>query len=207
VPAAAAVLALALAGCGTRESGAAAVVGDRRIPVASVQSAYRDIVPLLGQDQRVDQAQILNLLILEPYLTKAASALGRGVSDNDARLSIRSAAQGQDLSFTRPGLEVWRANLAISAVQSGRSESDVKATFADLEKQLKSAGVHINPRYGAGIDYTDFTIRPEQPNWLVTPKPAAGAGAAPTAPAQPQSTDPAQPEPSRPGQPEPSVSP
>ena len=189
-PALAVVLALTVSGCGTRESGAAAVVGDRRISVAAVQEAYQDIVPLVGQDQQISQGQILNLLILEPYLTQAAASLGRGVSAQDARLDMKAAGTDDSTKISHPGLEVWRANLANSALQSNRPANEIQATYEGIGKQLKSVGVHVNPRYGAGLDYTDFSIVPERPNWLATsatptPTAAAATGAEPTPGATP----------------------
>jgi len=178
-PVLAVVLTLLVSGCDTRESGAAAVVGDRRISVAAVQDAYQDIVPLVGQDQQISQGQILNLLILEPYLTQAAAAEGRGVSAEDARLNMKSAGVSDPSKISNSALEVWRANLANSALQTDRPTAEIQATYQGIGKQLKSVGVHVNPRYGAGLDYTDFSITPEKPNWL-----AGSSTPAATAPAE-----------------------
>jgi hypothetical protein len=175
-PAVAVVLALTVSGCGTRESGAAAVVGDRRITVAAVQEAYQDIVPLVGQDQQISQGQILNLLILEPYLTRAAAQLGRGVSTQDAKLDMKAAGADDPENVSRPGLDVWRANLANAALQTSRPADQIQATYEGIGRELKAVGVEVNPRYGSGLDYTDFSIVPEKPNWLAstaTPTPTA----------------------------------
>ena len=176
---------MTLSGCGTSQAGAAAVIGDRRISVASVQDGYQDIQPLVGKDAGVSQAQILNLLILEPYLTQAAASLGKGVSDQDAKLDISSSGTVKAADLSHAGLEVWRANLANTALQADRSSADITATYSGIEKQLKSAGVHINPRYGSGIDYTTFTITQSSPNWLKEPAatPAASAPATTETPA------------------------
>jgi hypothetical protein len=163
------VLALTVSGCGTREAGAAAVVGERRISVAAVQDAYQDILPLVGQDQQISQAQILNLLILEPYLTQAAAAQGRGISAEDTRQNMKSAGMSDPSKVSYPAVEVWRANLANTAVQSDRPAEAIKATYEDIGRKLKKAGVRINPRYGAGLDYTNFSILPGKPNWLAAP--------------------------------------
>jgi hypothetical protein len=172
-PVVAVVLALLLSSCGTPQVGAAAVVGDHRITVAQVQDAYQDIVPLVGQDQQITQAQILNLLILDPFLNQAAAAAGRGVSAQDARLDIEHAGKVDVTKVSNAGLDVWRANLANSALQSGRSNADIEATYQDIGRQLKKAGVHVNPRYGSGLNYTNFSILPDKPNWLVTPAASA----------------------------------
>jgi hypothetical protein len=182
-PALAVVLTLMLSGCGTPEAGSAATVGSRRISVAQVQAAYRDIVPVVGQDQGITQTQILNLLILEPYLTQAAASEGRGVSDQDAELDIKAAGPTVKEQLSHAALEVWRANLANSAIQSNRTTEQIKATYDSIGVQLKKAGVHVNPRYGGGIDYTNFSITPSTSNWLVTKAPAATA-----APATPGAT-------------------
>jgi hypothetical protein len=180
-PALAVVLALTLSGCETREAGAAATVGDRRISVADVQSAYQDIVPLVGQDAEITQTQILNLLILEPYLTAVASEQGHGVSAHDARLDIQAAGPKVDVEkLSDAGVEVWRANLANSALQTDRSQDQIQATYEEIGKQLKAAGVHVNPRYGAGLDYSTFSIKPDTPDWLVTKAPEPSPGATPT---------------------------
>lgn len=163
---AAAVLAVTLSGCGSSQAGAAATIGDRRITVADVQDGYTDILPLVGQDAGVSQAQILNLLILQPYLSDAASELGRGVSEQDARLDISSSGTVSDEDLSEAGVDVWRANLANTALQTDRSADEITATYASIEDTLKAQGVHINPRYGNGIDYETFTITQAQPDWL-----------------------------------------
>lgn len=200
-PALAVVLSLSVSACGTRESGAAAVVGDRRITVAQVQSAYQDILPLIGQDQQLDQAQILNLLILEPYLNGAASALGRGVSTTDAQLQVKAAANGEDLIFSRSGLAVWQANLANQALQQDRSQQEIERTYQDIGRRLRADGVDINPRYGTALDYSTFTITPEQPNWIARATPSAGAS--PGAPQAPQEAPAPQEEPAPGSEPSP----
>jgi hypothetical protein len=175
-PALAVALALVLAGCGTREAGAAAVVGGRRVSVADVQHAYQDIVAVVGPDQGVTQSDILNLLILEPYLVDAAAAEGRGVSPDDARLDLKAAGATDPGKLSAAALEVWRASLASTALQNDRPQAEIRTTYEGISRNLKSVGVHVNPRYGAGIDFSNLTIRPEQPNWLPT-KPAATAAA------------------------------
>ncbi|GAB3245080.1 SurA N-terminal domain-containing protein [Kineosporia babensis] len=169
----AAVLAVTLSGCGSSQAGAAAVIGDRRISVADVQNGYTDILPLVGQDAGVTQAQILNLLILQPYLADAAAGLNRGVSEQDARLDISSSGSIASEDLSEAGVQVWQANLANSALQTDRAADQIAATYADIEQELKSQGVHINPRYGNGIDYSTFTITQSRPDWLEAAQPAA----------------------------------
>ncbi|GAB6900806.1 hypothetical protein JCM9957A_38960 [Kineosporia succinea] len=160
------VLALTLAGCGSSQAGAAAVIGDRRIPVSDVQDGFSDVVPLVGQDAQITQAQILNLLILEPYLSQAAASLGRGVSDADAKLDIGASGVVKAEDVSEAGLEVWKANMANTALQTDRSADDITTSYKAIEAEMKKAGVHINPRYGDGIDYSTFSITQSQPDWL-----------------------------------------
>jgi hypothetical protein len=181
VGAAVLALALTLSACQTPQAGAAATVGDERISVAEVQDAYADIVPLIGQDQGITQGDILNLLILRPYLLQAAAAQGAGVSMDDARQDIKSVGASDGTTLSAAGLRVWQANLANAALQKDQSEATIRATYTRIGEQLKKAGVHINPRYGAGIDYTNFSIKPEVPDWIKsTVQPSPGA----TPPAQ-----------------------
>jgi hypothetical protein len=191
--------ALVLSACGSNEAGAAAVVGGRRISVSQVQSAYRDLVPLVGQDQQLSQGDILNFLILEPYLVQAAGQLGRGVSAHDAELEFQQVPNAPEPS--EAGVDVLRANLAIVQLQQGRGQAEVLATFDQIATRLKAAGVHVNPRYGAGIDYRTFTMQAAKQDWLKTP----GAATPPDAPLPQEQQQPEQPQeqPEMPTEPEP----
>jgi len=168
VPALAAVLALVLSSCDAPQPGSAATVGQRRISVAAVQRAYQDIGPIVGADQQITQDQILNLLILEPYLIKAAAGLGKGISNQDARLNITSAGSVNVAKVSDAGIEVWRANLANTAIQTSRTNAEIEGTYQEIGRELKASGVHINPRYGSAIDYTNFSILPSKSDWLKT---------------------------------------
>jgi hypothetical protein len=175
VPALAVALALTLSSCDAAQPGSAATVGDRRISVAQVQSAYQDVVQIVGQDAQVTQGQILSLLIREPFLVSEAAKLGRGVSAQDARLEISSVGSVNVAKLSDAGVDVWRADLANRALLSERPDADIKVTNAAIADDLKAVGVHINPRYGAGIDYANSTILPEKRDWLrktATPGPS-----------------------------------
>ncbi len=182
---AAVVLSVVLSACQAPQAGAAATVGNKRISVAEVQSAYTDIEPLVGQDQQITQADILNLLILRPYLLAAAADEGNAVSIDAARDDIKAAGSTDTTSLGTPAIDVWQSNLAFAAVQQNRSTAQIQSTFHQIGQELKKAGVHINPRYGSGLDYNTFAIKPEQPNWFPTVKasaaPTAEPSAAPTA--------------------------
>lgn len=159
-------LLLALAGC-TREAGAAAVVGDRRISVAELQAAYRDVKPLFGADSRVSQADVLMALIAEPYLVEEAGRLGQGVSDFDAGQQFEEVKD--DVPDPSPAaITAVRAFMAAATLQSeDRSREAITRSFQEIGDALDRDGVHINPRYGASFNKDDFTLRPSSPNWLV----------------------------------------
>ena len=177
-------VALLVAGCGTPQSGAAAVVGDRRIPISEVQDAYRDITVLVGQDLQATQADMLTFLILEPFLTKAAADAGQGVSEDDATKVFDEVRER--LPNPSPGaLLVARAVAARERLQSTLPADQVQRVFEGIIKELQAEKVEINPRYGGSFDYNQLVVVPGSDNWLQTPQPTASG------PAPGQSVEPA----------------
>jgi hypothetical protein len=171
-------VALLVAGCGTPQSGAAAVVGDRRISIAEVQDAYRDITVLVGQDLQATQADMLTFLIIEPYLSKAAADAGQGVSVDDAR---RVFEQDPSVKERLPNpsegaLLVARAVAAREKLQSTLEPDRVTQIFTGVIAELRKDGVEINPRYGTSFDYEQLVVVPGSEDWLRTPRPTASAG-------------------------------
>lgn len=167
----AAVAALAvLVGCGTTQAGAAAVVGDRRIPVEDVQRATEQIRRLQGAES-VSQEDVLFLLIAQPYAIEAARNASVGVSEDDARSALRGAVADP----AQPTVDIMRANLALRAVS--QAQNGQQALEAVLDR-IAAAAPRVNPRYGR-YDQTQRAIVPVSANWIV-PSPAAstpdGAG-------------------------------
>jgi hypothetical protein len=79
-------------------------------------------------------------------------------------------------------LQVMRALAANQAIREGRTEQEYTSTYQHISDQIKAAGVHINPRYGAGMDYdigtdTTLTILPERQDWIASSTPAPSATA------------------------------
>jgi hypothetical protein len=174
-------VALLLSGCSTPQSGAAAVVGDRRIPVSDVQDAYRDITVLVGQDLQATQSDMLTFLIIEPYLTKAAADAGQGISENDAEQVF--AEVKDKLPNPSPGaLQVARAVAARERLQSNLEPAQLEQLFQGVIAEIKQDKVEVNPRYGGDFDYTQLVIVPGQDDWLRQPP------AEPTAPVPGQET-------------------
>jgi hypothetical protein len=160
-------------GCGTQEAGAAAVVGGRRISVDELQNAVRDIQGYVGPDQQVKSEQVLLLLALQPYVDKVAAKAGIGVSESDARAEIVKRVPKAGLAAVR----ALQASGGIGAIQQldAQRASVAEAEITDL---LRGADVQINPRYGQ-FDPKALVIKPEQPNWLLTPAPAPSPQPAP----------------------------
>lgn len=174
----AAAVALPLTGCAGQHAGAAAVVGDRKITVAQVQAAYRDVNPLVGQDAQFTQTNILNWLILEPYLVKEAAREGLGVSGQQAAEEF-TKVEGASRHPSAPAVSVVRAILARGAIVQNKSTEALTALSQTFAQELKADNVQISPRFGSGMDLQTAAILPEQPNWLVRPK-ASPTPAAPT---------------------------
>lgn len=181
VPAAAVTLALALAGCSGQHAGAAAVVGDRRITVAQVQAAYRDVNPLVGQDAQFTQTNILNWLILEPYLVREAATEGHGVSSQEAAGEF-GKVDGASKHPSAPAVSVVRAILARGVIVAGKSTTQLSALSQTFAQQLRSDHVQISPRYGSGMDADTAGIVQAQPDWLVHPRKAAASSTPTPAP-------------------------
>jgi hypothetical protein len=167
-------VALLLSGCAGREAGAAAVVGDRRITVGEVQSAYQEVTPLVGADAQFTQSVTLNWLILEPYLVAEAAGEGKGVSSQDAKVEF-TKVEGAPRNPSAAAVAVVRGILARGVIVNGKDDAQLSVMMAKLAADLKADGVSINPRYGSGLDPTTSAILSTTPDWLVTPKATAPA--------------------------------
>jgi hypothetical protein len=154
-----------LAGCGSTQAGAAAVVGDRRISVDDVQAATAQIRHLQGAEN-VSQQQVLLLLIAEPYAVDAASTASVAVSEDDARAALKGAVDNPGQAT----VDLMRANLALTNLsqrQTGQAE------IGRVLEQVAAASPRINPRYGR-FDPQQRSIVPITPNWI-SPSPSPGA--------------------------------
>jgi hypothetical protein len=172
-------VALLVAGCGTPQSGAAAVVGDRRIPISEVQDAYRDISLLVGPDTQVSQSDLLTFLIIEPYLTKAAADAGQAVSLDEARKSAFEQDEQIKQKVPDPSegaLLVARAVTVRDKLQATLQPAQVTQILTKVVADVRKDGVEVNPRYGSTFDYERLVIVPGTEDWLRTPKPTASTG-------------------------------
>ena len=177
VTAAAAMVAVTASACsgGGLDAGAAAIVGDRRISVADVQTAtvqVNELIDPYGQntEQRLTQRDTLGYLIQLPFVTAAAAANGAGASQQDAADIFRNAAQtrkeqlatGQvtlldpNIGKTPPAqasLDVVQAILARNRINpsqdgSGRTEAEAIKIYEGISAELQKTSIRVNPRYG-----------------------------------------------------------
>lgn len=177
-----AVAAALLTGCGgPAQSGSAAVVGDRRISEADLQTATRELQQVVGPDNQLTQSQVLSWMVLAPFTLDVAAKNGIGVSADDAV----SQLQGRVTDPADPTLLAARSAIALSRLSRGLDQTASQKAYQDVLAQVKGVKVTVNPRYGS-FDTEKFSIEAVTPDWLVkTAAPAAeeGAPSDPNAPA------------------------
>ena len=204
------VIALALAAallsaCGTSQPGAAAVVGDRRISVAEVESATSDIAATFpGQD--VAPQQVLFFLISGPYIVDAAAKVNAGVTAGEARDAMKAVllknghgaasaspnavtsdgsgaastaqatpAVSEPIEPSDAGVAVYQANTAIANI--GKLDQTTQTSAVnEIKAALAAAHITVNPRYGT-FDTKNLTIVPAPQDWMSSISPSAQAPA------------------------------
>ena len=202
-----ALAATLLSACGSSQPGAAAVIGDRRISVAEVQSATADIAATFpGQD--VAPQQVLFFLISGPYIVDAAAKVNAGVTTSEARDAMKAAliknghggatatavpdpaasnaaagsgataaAGGEPIEPSDAGVAVYQANTAIAKI--GKLDQATQTAAVDeIKAALAAAHITVNPRYGT-FDSKNLTIVPASQNWMSSVSPSAAAQQAP----------------------------
>lgn len=159
--------AVALGACSPAESGAAAVVGDRRITTGQLQRALDTLRagnPDFAQVKQLDRLVLFDL-IAEPYLVQAAQDAGLGVSTSEAQAALPKAP-----GANADALRALRAQIALNRLDRGQKRTALDSVAAGLRRE----GVRVSPRFGR-FDSTKMTIVDAAPNWLV-----AGPVASPT---------------------------
>ncbi|WP_088285545.1 hypothetical protein [Kineosporia sp. A_224] len=166
---------LAASGCSGAgiDAGAAAIVGDRRISVAELQTATTQINVLAdpggaAPERRLDQRTVLSFLVTGPYFVDAATRANVGVSQADAeRLfedftyenpvtkkvtrfvdPLTGATTPSEAAVTAVRGVLARQNVLPRQDGSGPTEAQAVATLNDISKQLQATKVSVNPRYG-----------------------------------------------------------
>jgi hypothetical protein len=163
VPASAVTAALLLSGCGgPAVSGAAAVVGDRRITESDLQVATRDLQKVVGPENPLTQPQVLSYMVVGPIALDVAAKNGIGVSQDDA---VKVLA-GKVTDPSEPTLLAARGAIALSQLSRGLEQAASQQAYQDVLAQVKATSITVNPRYGV-FDGERFAINPVSPNWLV----------------------------------------
>lgn len=165
------VTVLAVAGC-SAQSGAAAVVEGRTIPIDEVHRATEELAPYL---QDASPSSVLMLLVAEPVFDRVARENGVGVSEQEARdvlEQVAAGAEGEDAGPTPefgPGaVTVARFTLLQQRLQE---RPDGAELLERVTTELEGLDVEVNPRFGR-FDLAGGGITPVQHDWLV---PAADA--------------------------------
>jgi hypothetical protein len=182
-------LAPALAGCGTTQAGAAAIVGDHRISVGELQTATTELKQLVRDPAQITQELVLGWLIANGAAVQVATEKGQAVSRDDALRFFSPATFKNGSGGTTP------SPAAISAVQTayalqllagqGVDPATAKTNIDQVLADLKAEKVTVNPRYGT-FDYAwdaqtqSFTLSPTKVSWITTPPSAGQASPQPT---------------------------
>ncbi|MBK7611639.1 MAG: hypothetical protein IPJ15_10440 [Actinomycetales bacterium] len=149
------LVAALLTGCGAGgRPGTAVVVGDRLYTPAQVIEATAQInTALAGSGDAATESQVVNLLVLNPFVVPHAMSNGLWVPDNQYNSFV-----GKIHNPTPTTVEALQANSAFFALD----EATRKAVLADL----KAASIQIDPRYGS-IDLTTGFLAMPNPDWIV----------------------------------------
>jgi hypothetical protein len=182
-------LAPALAGCGTTQAGAAAIVGDHRISVGELQTATTELKKLVSDPAQITQELVLGWLIANPAAVQVATEKGQAVSRDDA---LRFFSQAK---FTNGSGGTTPSDAAVTAVQTAYAlqllagtdvdQATAKANVDQIIADLKADKVTVSPRYGT-FDYAwdaqnqSFTLSPTKVSWLTPPTTAGQSSPRPS---------------------------
>lgn len=167
------VTALTASACAPQQAGAAALVGDRRVPQGDLDAALKGIREGNPQFAQVPAGAVLVDLIAEPYLLAAAAKAGQPVSQDQARQLLPSTDHPDERA-----VRVLQAQIALESL-------DAQA-LAGVSKQLDQAKVKVSPRYGT-FDSAKFSLSQPTPDWVQKSDAVSGI---PTLPGgQPQQGD------------------
>lgn len=194
----------ALTACGTGPAhpGAAAVIGDHKITVSSLQSQVNQVraaetktaqgAQLVGDSGKLS-TQTLSMLVQNEVIAKAAADAGLTITDSEVQQEHAQAlqqfagseAQLDSALLTQYGIApsgidtFFRTNVAVGKLitnlgfQPG-SDNGNAAVIAAISKTAKSLGVHVNPRYGTW-DSKKAIIGTATDPWLVDKTPTTAA--------------------------------
>jgi hypothetical protein len=167
--------ALSTSACGSLHVGAAAVAGDRRISVAQLQQATAEIQDITGGNAEITQGQVLEWLILQPWVVDIATKYGVGVSTDETLQLIGKSNPAYDPnSATEPHKQAapetvgaLRSMLAIRGVGGGLTQDAAQRATDELRARIGATDIDVNPRYMGAT-----------PDWLVGAEATPGGSAA-----------------------------
>ncbi|WP_335971067.1 MULTISPECIES: SurA N-terminal domain-containing protein [Streptomycetaceae] len=194
--------ALTACGSGPNRTGAAAVVGDQRIAVSSVQARVADLRTAASGDPQAAQAvaaatqlptQVLNVMVQNQVVDKALAGKHLTVTAGEVQreydAEVRQLAGGSRKSYEAGMLAQYgtppdqidsylREKIGITKIISALgyqpgSDGGEKALEDYMVTTAKSLHVHINPRYGAW-DGKSASIGKVKNPWVVDKTPVAG---------------------------------
>ena len=190
VSALAACAVAALSGCSaaSEHPGAAAIVGNQRIAVATLQADVTAYQTALAQDTTAQQGtavsgQTLQLLVLAQVVQQTLAAQGLSVTESEVQQAeAADAAQAggaqalqqdfvQQLSLAPSSMDTYYRMRTGELLLLQRAGVDPSASDAgaQLQKIVSAAadrlGVQVNPRYGVWSDQKLTLAAPSEP-WL-----------------------------------------
>ena len=189
-----------LSGCSaeTAHPGAAAVVGDQRIAVSTLQAdvaAYRTAAAKVSgvQEGASVSSQTLQLLVEAQLVQQTLAAEGVTITEGQVQTaeaqgaSQQGSAQGlsqafvQQLSLAPSAMDTYfRLQLGyVALLEKAGVDPSSTAAGTDLQKILSTAakklGVQVNPRYGVWSDAKLSLAAPGAPWLKATPSASASA--------------------------------
>lgn len=164
------VVAGALAACSGGQPGAAAVVGDRVISTADVETATRELNAVFG-DASLSSTSVVIALVQAPVVDEVAAEAGVAVSEETARDTLAAAAEDAGVrtdGFSDAAVTVMQLSLAGQALATVPDAEQAQAAVAG---SLAEQDLRLNPRFGTVSDEGAFTATTYP--WLVAaPAPA-----------------------------------
>jgi hypothetical protein len=197
--------ALTACGSGPNRTGAAAVVGNQRIAVATVESQVDDLRSAADTNPQAEQnigataqlpQRVLNVIVQQRVVNKALADSGITVTAGEVQQQYDAALQqlggGDRKQFESAMLSQYgtppdqitgylREQIGLTKIiqslgyQPGSDGGD-KALEDAMVKTAKSLHVHVNPRYGAW-DATSASIGNTKEAWVVNKTPTSAPDA------------------------------
>jgi hypothetical protein len=158
------VVAGTLAACSGGQPGAAAVVGDRVIPTADVETATRELNAVFGEGA-LSSTSVVIALVQAPVVDEVASAAGVAVSEQQARATLVASADSAGVAaddFSDAAVTVMQLSLAGQALAE---VPDAEQVQAEIAGSLAAQDLHLNPRFGTVSDEGAFATTTYP--WLV----------------------------------------